>query len=91
MKSIALTQSTHYADDLNPSSTWSGSEEKSTRCKSVDSFNFLMHIIDPDRYVDRSQGKPNASIVELSNRASWQADFYKDDYDTVEDNRKSIN
>ncbi|MFZ1677631.1 MAG: hypothetical protein WBP41_01335 [Saprospiraceae bacterium] len=80
MKSLASDRPSHYPADVHASSPWNGSEEKSSTCKSVDAFNFLMSIIQNERYVERNQGKLRSSDTELSNRESWQSDFYKDDY-----------
>ncbi len=70
MKSITLSQTPHYAVESHPTALWIGLEEKPPRCKSVDSFNFLMNIIDKDRYADINEGKSRSSIVQLRTRTS---------------------
>lgn len=82
MKSITQGQQITHIPRLSVHHplSWDGTESKTPRSRLVDSFNFLMGLIEEEPYPVRKHVKPETKLIALQKRETWQSDFYKDDY-----------
>ena len=84
MKSRTSGQQLPHITQLPPklSLTWTEKGHNVTRCKLVDSFNFIMGLIEEEPYPIRSQRKEkrtDTTIIHL-NRDPWPTSYYEGNY-----------
>ncbi|MEP6794364.1 MAG: hypothetical protein ABJB16_08565 [Saprospiraceae bacterium] len=84
MKSILSgKQPPHIIELTHPLLKSGGTERNITRCKLVDSFNFVMGLIEEEPYPVRNPTRRTIMEIKRVNVAdheSWKSGFYKDDY-----------